>query len=63
MTANQAPEIAHDAIFGAQLADTSSCADLGELVLFTYGRQASADVELDGPAEAVAAVRTAPIGI
>lgn len=41
----------------------TASAPLGELVLFTYGRQANAEVELDGPAEAVAAVRTAPFGI
>lgn len=36
---------------------------LGELVLFMYGRQDHTEVELDGPAEAVEAVRTASFGI
>ncbi len=36
---------------------------VGELVLFVYGRQAHAQVELDGPADAVAALRTASFGI
>ncbi len=35
----------------------------GELVLFTNGRQAHARVELDGPADAVAALKTAKFGI
>lgn len=36
---------------------------LGELVLFMYGRQAHTKVELDGPADAVEAMRTASFGI
>jgi uncharacterized protein (TIGR03085 family) len=36
---------------------------VSELVLFVYGRQAHAQVELDGPAEAVAALRTASFGV
>lgn len=36
---------------------------VGELVLFVYGRQAHAAVELDGPADLVAAMRTASFGI
>ena len=35
----------------------------GELTLFVYGRQAHADVDLDGPAAAVAAMRVASLGI
>lgn len=38
-------------------------APIGELVLFIYGRQAQSLVELDGPAEAAAALRTASFGI
>lgn len=36
---------------------------IGELVLFVYGRQAKTNVGVDGPAEAVAAIRTASFGI
>jgi uncharacterized protein (TIGR03085 family) len=36
---------------------------VGELVLFVYGRQDHAQVELDGPAEAVAALRAASFGV
>lgn len=36
---------------------------VGELALFIYGRQDAAVVELDGPADAVDAVRTASFGI
>jgi uncharacterized protein (TIGR03085 family) len=36
---------------------------IGELVLFAYGRQAHADVELDGPPDAVAALRGARLGL
>lgn len=36
---------------------------VGELALFVYGRQDHAQVELDGPAEAVEAVRTASFGV
>lgn len=36
---------------------------VGELVLFAYGRQAHAHVELDGPPEAVAALRAAALGL
>ncbi|QKV95521.1 TIGR03085 family protein [Streptomyces sp. NA02950] len=35
----------------------------GELALFLYGRQDAARVELDGDKEAVAAARSAPLGI
>jgi uncharacterized protein (TIGR03085 family) len=35
---------------------------IGELVLFAYGRQSHAQVELDGPVDAVEAVRTAQLG-
>jgi uncharacterized protein (TIGR03085 family) len=35
---------------------------IGELVLFAYGRQSHAQVELDGPDDAVEAVRTAKFG-
>jgi uncharacterized protein (TIGR03085 family) len=35
----------------------------GELALFVYGRQAHAMVELDGPADAVAAMRAASLGV
>jgi uncharacterized protein (TIGR03085 family) len=35
----------------------------GELVLFTNGRQAHARVELDGPADAAASLRTAKFGV
>jgi uncharacterized protein (TIGR03085 family) len=37
--------------------------DPGELLLFLFGRQAVADVELHGPAEAVEAVRRAHFGM
>ena len=36
---------------------------VGELVLFVYGRQSASRVALDGPADAVAAVRTAKFGV
>jgi uncharacterized protein (TIGR03085 family) len=36
---------------------------IGELVLFMNGRQAHALVELDGPADAVAALQSASFGI
>ncbi len=36
---------------------------IGEIVLFLYGRKAVADVELDGPPDAVEAVRAASFGI
>jgi uncharacterized protein (TIGR03085 family) len=36
---------------------------LGELVLFMYGRQAHTEAEVEGPDDAVAAVRTASFGI
>jgi uncharacterized protein (TIGR03085 family) len=36
---------------------------VGELTLFVYGRQAHALVELDGPSDAVASLRTASFGI
>jgi uncharacterized protein (TIGR03085 family) len=36
---------------------------VGELVLFVYGRQDHAEVELDGPAEAAAALRAAAFGV
>lgn len=36
---------------------------IGEIVLFLYGRKAVAQVELDGPADAVEAVRAASFGI
>jgi uncharacterized protein (TIGR03085 family) len=36
---------------------------IGELVLFAYGRQAHASVELDGPSDAVAAIRAARLGL
>jgi uncharacterized protein (TIGR03085 family) len=36
---------------------------LGELVLFMYGRQDHTKVDIDGPADAAAAVRAAPFGI
>jgi uncharacterized protein (TIGR03085 family) len=36
---------------------------VGELVLFVYGRQGHAEVELDGPAEAAAALRAAAFGV
>jgi hypothetical protein len=36
---------------------------VGEITLFVHGRQAHALVELDGPADAVASVRTASFGI
>lgn len=36
---------------------------IGELVLWLYGRQDHARVELDGPTEAVAALRTAEFGL
>jgi uncharacterized protein (TIGR03085 family) len=36
---------------------------VGELTLFMYGRQAHADVEYDGPPDAIASVRTASFGI
>jgi uncharacterized protein (TIGR03085 family) len=56
------PEIvAHRAEDGA--APVTVSGPLGELVLFAYGRQAHAAVELDGPADAVAAVRGARFGI
>ncbi len=35
----------------------------GELTLFVYGRQHHADVELDGPADAVATLRGADLGV
>lgn len=35
----------------------------GELTLFCFGRQSSAAVELDGPAEAVAKLTTAQLGL
>lgn len=35
----------------------------GEVVMFVYGRQAHATVELDGPADAVAALRSAELGV
>ena len=35
---------------------------IGELVLFCYGRQAHAEVELDGPPDAVESLRTAKMG-
>jgi uncharacterized protein (TIGR03085 family) len=56
------PEIvAHRAEQEAQPVTVSG--PLGELVLFAYGRQSHAAVELDGPADAVAAVRGAPFGL
>lgn len=36
---------------------------VGELVLFVYGRQSASHVTLDGPADAVTAVRTAKFGV
>lgn len=36
---------------------------VGELVLFLYGRQAHARIDLDGPADAVEALRSASFGI
>jgi uncharacterized protein (TIGR03085 family) len=36
---------------------------IGEAVLYAYGRKAVADVTLDGPADAVAAVAAAPFGL
>jgi len=36
---------------------------VGELTLFVYGRQAHALVELDGPSDAIASLRTASFGI
>jgi uncharacterized protein (TIGR03085 family) len=36
---------------------------VGELVLFMFGRQAHAQVEIDGPADAAEALRTASFGI
>lgn len=36
---------------------------VGELVLFVYGRQSASRVALDGPADAVEAVRTAKFGV
>lgn len=36
---------------------------IGEITLFLYGRTSVADVELDGPPDAVAAVRSATFGI
>ena len=36
---------------------------VGELILFLFGRQAHSQVDLDGPADLVEAVRTAPFGV
>jgi uncharacterized protein (TIGR03085 family) len=36
---------------------------VGEVLMFLYGRQASSEVEIDGPAAAIDAVRTASFGI
>jgi uncharacterized protein (TIGR03085 family) len=57
----------HDEIVAKRCHDgeptVTASAPLGELVLFLYGRQANAEVDLDGPADAVDAVRAAPFGI
>jgi uncharacterized protein (TIGR03085 family) len=48
---------------GAGQPTVTASGPLGELVLFAYGRQAHSVVELDGPADAVEAVRAASFGI
>jgi uncharacterized protein (TIGR03085 family) len=48
---------------GAGRPTVTASGPLGELVLFAYGRQAHSVVELDGPADAVEAVRAASFGI
>ncbi|MCZ7628680.1 MAG: hypothetical protein M5U19_06290 [Microthrixaceae bacterium] len=37
--------------------------EVGELALFAYGRQSAAQVNLDGPEDAVSAVREASFGV
>ena len=59
--AGRPPRVVHSGQRGAPTVAVRG--PTGECVLFLYGRGAVADVQLDGPEDAVAALRSAPLGI